>query len=230
VVSVFSRNNNLRPGAKNTNNMRPVRRHLSMAKEGATPNNENRDKPAAGPAPTPPTEEPAEVTDWELRYKYLLADFDNFRRRTERDRAVLRSDAEGTLLRRLIPIVEGFQNAESAAKSLPSSDSLRRGLELLGHELDAVLRLVGFAPVARVGEPFRHEEHEAVGETVGPKDVPDGAVADIVQQGYRFQGGLLRPAKVLVARAVKKAEAPSVPPVEPAEENPFDPTVEEGSD
>jgi molecular chaperone GrpE len=201
-----------------------------MAKEGAAPNQETPEKSAAGAAPNASAEEPTEPLDWAIRYKYLLADFDNFRRRTERDRVVIRSEAEGSLLRRLIPIVEGFQNAESAAKSLPSSDSLRRGLELLGHELDAVLRSVGFAPVARVGEPFRHEEHEAVGETVGPKNVPDGSVAEIVQQGYRFQGGLLRPAKVLVARAAKTAETPSVPPGEPAEENPTDPAGEEGSE
>ena len=201
-----------------------------MAKEGDTRSGDTPEKPPAGTAPMPVAEEPAEPSDWEVRFRYLLADFDNFRRRTERDRAGVRSEAEATLLRRLIPLVEGFQNAESAGKSLPSSDPLRRGLELLSRELDAVLRSVGFAPVAQVGEPFRPEEHEAVGETPDAKDVPDGAVAEIVQQGYRFQGGLLRPAKVLVARAARKAETPSVSVPEPGEVDASDPAIEEGSE
>jgi len=186
-----------------------------MAKENERRDSETAESSPAGTIPAAAAKEPAELLDWEARFKYLLADFDNFRRRTERDRAGIRAEAEANLLRRLIPIAEGFQNAEEAGESLPPSDPLRRGLELLGHELDAVLQSVGFAPVAQVGEPFRHEEHEAVGEIVGPKNVGDGDIAEIVQQGYRFQGGLLRPAKVLVARATKGGDTPSTSPAEP---------------
>jgi molecular chaperone GrpE len=200
-----------------------------MAKGGEPRDDEAAVKdPSATESPAP-TRERTEPSDWETRFKYLLADFDNFRRRTERDRAGIRTEAEAKLLRRLIPIVEGFQNAEAAGKSLPSSDPLRRGLQLLGRELDAVLQSVGFAPVAQIGEPFRHDEHEAVGEIVGPENVADGAIAEIVQQGYRFQGGLLRPAKVLVARAAKGAETPSTPSTESGSKNVDPPTVEEGS-
>jgi molecular chaperone GrpE len=186
-----------------------------MAREGDPREDEGSESAEPRPVPEPASKTPPDSSDWETRFKYLLADFDNFRRRTERDRTGIRAEAEAGLLRRLIPLVEGFQNAEGAAKSLPPTDPLRRGLELLGRELDTVLRSVGFVPVARIGDPFRPEEHEAVGEIVGTKDLSDGSVAEIVQQGYRFQGGLLRPAKVLVARAVKGAESPSAPPTEP---------------
>jgi molecular chaperone GrpE len=200
-----------------------------MTREGDPRDNEAAEKDPSVTESPPVPQERAEPSDWETRFKYLLADFDNFRRRTERDRAGIRTEAEANLLRRLIPIVEGFQNAEAAGKSLPASDSLRRGLELLGRELDAVLQSVGFAPVARIGEPFRHDEHEAVGEIVGPENVAEGAVAEIVQQGYRFQGGLLRPAKVLVARATKGAETPSTPSPESGGKDLDPSTVEEGS-
>jgi molecular chaperone GrpE len=186
-----------------------------MAREGEPREEDTAESPATGPAPAPGPKATTDSSDWESRFRYLLADFDNFRRRTDRDRTTVRAEAEASLLRRLIPVVEGFQNAEAAGKSLPATDPLRRGMELLGRELDSVLRSVGFAPVARVGDPFRHEEHEAVGEIAGASDISDGAVAEIVQQGYRFQGGLLRPAKVLVARAVKAAEAPPTPSAEP---------------
>ena len=192
-----------------------------------TPETRRSEPPAEAPAAPAPTE-PEETLDWESRFKYLLADFDNFRRRTERDRAGARVEAEAALLRRLIPLVEGFQLAETASQSLPPSDPLRRGLELLGHELDAVLKSVGFTPVARVGEPFRADEHEAVGETPSSQNVEDGHVAEIVQQGYRFQGGLLRPAKVLVARAPKKEETVVTPEGETGGKSPSAPSVEEG--
>lgn len=214
--------------ATTPNKMRPVRRHLAMAREENPRDAETAERDDTGPSPIRPAQSSSDSADWETRFKYLLADFDNFRRRTERDRTTLRSEAEAGLLRRLIPLVEGFQSAEAAGRSLPSTDPLRQGLELLGRELDAVLRAVGFLPVARVGEPFRPEEHEAVGEILGSKDVPDGAVAEIVQQGYRFQGGLLRPAKVLVARPAKGMDAPSAPSVEPELKDPTGSAAAEG--
>jgi molecular chaperone GrpE len=173
------------------------------AKEGDPPLEESAGSTASTPSPS------MEPGEWETRFKYLLADFDNYRRRTERDRTAARTEAEAALLRRLIPLVEGFETAETLAKSLPASDSLRRGLELLGREMRAVLASVAFSAVARVGEPFHPAEHEAVGEPPATTETPEGAVAEIVQQGYRFQGGLLRPAKVLVAHGPKSSEAPT---------------------
>jgi molecular chaperone GrpE len=199
-----------------------------MAREGEPPETPTEEPPASGGESAGTAKGTTDSSDWESRFKYLLADFDNFRRRTERDRAANRIEAEANLLRRLIPLVEGFQNAEASGRSLPQSDPLRRGIELLGHELEGILRSVGFAPVARVGETFRHEEHEAVGEVVGPKNIPDGAVAEIVQQGYRFQGGLLRPAKVLVARAVKGTDTGATAESEPGMKDPHISAAGEG--
>jgi molecular chaperone GrpE len=200
-----------------------------MERESENRTTEGSEASSSPSTPKAMEKDSSDLSDWETRFKYLLADFDNFRRRTERDRAATRSEAEAGLLRHLLPLVEGFQTAEASAKSLPSSDPLRRGLELLGRELHSFLRTVGFSPVARVGQPFHPEEHEAVGETADSKEVADGEVAEIVQQGYRFQGGLLRPAKVLVARAVRGGESPAAPPTEPGGKDSPDPPVEEGS-
>jgi molecular chaperone GrpE len=151
--------------------------------------------------PTPRPEPPAPVEDWSSRYKYLLADFENFRRRAERERDTLTRQVRAGILRELLPIAEGFQSARESLKHLPANDPLRKGLEILDREWMTFLKHEGVEPVAKVGKPFLAEEAEAVGEADASEPAPEGTIAEVVQQGYRFYGGLLRPAKVLVARA-----------------------------
>ncbi len=104
------------------------------------------------------------------------------------------------MLRELLPIIEAFRAARDSIGKLPSDDPVRRGMELLDREWSTFLRHEGVEPVAKVGSPFRPDEAEAVGEGFVPHGTPDGSVVEVVQQGYRFFGGLLRPAKVIVGR------------------------------
>ncbi|HTS32773.1 MAG TPA: nucleotide exchange factor GrpE [Thermoplasmata archaeon] len=152
--------------------------------------------PATAPVeePTPPPE------DWAVKYRYLLADFENYRRRTEREREGVTRQARAGLIRELLPILEAFRAAREALGTLPPGDPVRHGLDLLDREWATFLKHEGVVPIAEVGQPFHPAEQEAVGETVPREGVPDGAVAEVVQQGYRFYGGILRPAKVVVAR------------------------------
>ncbi|MGA8542952.1 MAG: nucleotide exchange factor GrpE [Thermoplasmata archaeon] len=158
-------------------------------------------KPSAPPADAhDESEAPAPVEDWATRYKYLLADFENYRRRSERDREAISRQARAGMLRELLPIIEAFRAARDAVAGLPPENAVRRGMDLLDREWSTFLKHEGVEPVAKVGAPFRPDEEEAVGEAVAPEGTPDGGVLEVVQQGYRFFGGLLRPAKVIVAR------------------------------
>ena len=173
------------------------------------------DETPSGPAPAaPPAAEPTE--DWATRFKYLLADFENFRRRSDRERESVTRQARAALLRELLPILEGFRTAHGTLDAMAPADPLRRGFELLEHEWATFLKREGVEPVAKVGAPFRADEAEAVAETAARDDLPDGSVAEIVQQGYRFFGGLLRPAKVVVARAAPAAPVPSAVEADPS--------------
>jgi molecular chaperone GrpE len=146
--------------------------------------------------------------DWATRYKYLLADFENFRRRVERDRESISRQARAGMLRELLPIIEAFRVARDSLTHLPLTDPVRKGLGLLDHEWTTFLKHEGVEPIANVGQPFRAEEAEAVGESPADTKHPDGSVKEIVQQGYRFFGGLLRPAKVIVARGPADTTVP----------------------
>jgi molecular chaperone GrpE len=186
---------------------------------------ESREKPAEpsskGSVVVP--EEPAAlaVEDWATRYKYLLADFENYRRRSERERETITRQSRAGMLRELLPILEAFRTAREALNHLPASDPVRRGLEILDREWMTFLKHEGVEPVATLGHPFRADEAEAVGDTAADEQHPGGTVAEIVQQGYRFFGGLLRPAKVIVARAA--TPGPSTPVAGTAEEGPGEP-------
>jgi molecular chaperone GrpE len=157
---------------------------------------------AADTPPTPPSgapdEEPEE--DWATRYKYLQADFENFRRRTEREKESASRQTRARLLQELLPIYEAFHFARDAFERLPPHDPLRQGLDLLHREWQRFLKHEGVEAVARPGEAFLPEVHEAVGEVPVSEEHPEGTLVEVVQQGYRFFGGLLRPAKVIVAR------------------------------
>ncbi|HXY47195.1 MAG TPA: nucleotide exchange factor GrpE [Thermoplasmata archaeon] len=171
--------------------------------------------------PTPAAPVTATAEDWATRFKYLFADFENYRRRTERERQTMTRQVRAGMLRELLPILEGFQTAEEALDHLPPSDPVRKGLEILDREWMTFLKHEGVEPVAAVGQPFRAEDAEAVGETAASSDHPAGTIAEVVQQGYRFYGGLLRPAKVVVARdrSGPSTASPSVAPERSSEES-----------
>lgn len=175
----------------------------------------------APPPPTaPPAVPPVKTEEWETRFKYLFADFENFRRRAERERESLTRQTRAALLRELLPLVEAFRSAHASSGHLPSDDPLRRGIELLDLEWSKFLKHQGLEPVAEVGTPFRADEEEAVGETAASERLADGSVAEVVQQGYRFFGGLLRPAKVVVARALLPPATAAAEPTPPDAESP----------
>lgn len=177
-------------------------------------------EPAESPPVEPAAAAPAEPApeDWAKRFTYLYADFENYRRRTERERESLRHRSQADLLRALLPILEATEQAVEAVQRLPPTDPVRKGVEMLQKSFSNFLAEQGVGVVARPGDPFRPEEHEAVGETAATPEAADGSIAAVVQQGYAFPGGLLRPAKVVVSR--RRAPAPA--PTELAETEPTD--------
>ncbi len=155
--------------------------------------------------PSPPSAAPpaaaAPEEGWETRFKYLFADFENFRRRVDRERDTARDQVRADLLRGLLPVYEAALRAREAVARLGPSDPVRRGIDLLAQEWQAFLDGARVVPVARTGGRFEAERHEAVAEAPVSATHPEGSIVEIVQQGYRMGSVLLRPAKVVVARA-----------------------------
>lgn len=125
-----------------------------------------------------------------------LADFDNFRRRVERDRARAARSAKREILLPLLEVLDGFERALGHMGGAPSA--VAQGVEALHRNLLSLLDREGVFPFDSVGERFDPNLHDAIG-MVESGEVEPGAVAEDLQRGYRWDDEVLRPARVRVA-------------------------------
>ncbi|MBI2321840.1 MAG: nucleotide exchange factor GrpE [Chloroflexi bacterium] len=133
------------------------------------------------------------------------ADFINYQRRSEQERAEQERYAAASVLRRLLPLIDDFERAVASVPSELAEHPWVQGVLLIERKLKAMLEQVGLAPVETIGQPFDPLEHEAVGQEPAPPE-REGLVVAEVQHGYRLHDRLLRPAQVRVGRAVREED------------------------
>ena len=129
----------------------------------------------------------------------LQADFDNYRKRTLREQTARAASASQALVTRLLPVLDNFELAVSAAEQSRDFDRMLKGVEMVFGELREVLESEGLVRIEAEGKPFDPERHEAV-IAVEEEDTEPGMVVDIVRAGYELRGKVLRPAMVKVAK------------------------------
>ena len=147
------------------------------------------------------------------------AEFDNFRKRTERERSEFARRAAEDLLRDLLPLVDDLERALAVASETADGESYRTGVELIHRQLLELLRKRGVTPVAAVGEPFDPTLHEAVAQE--PSDEhPEGTVVREFRRGYLLGDRLLRAAMVIVSAGNRAGDeaAPEADDSAPASE------------
>ena len=161
------------------------------------------EEPAAGPDPPAgePVPDPAAERD---EYRDLLlrkqAEFDNYKKRVERDRAKANREAEMRLIMALLPLLDDFERALGAPAADGDADAYRAGVELIHRQLLDILRKRGVAPMDTAGARFDPNLHEAVAYQAS-EGHDDGDVIDELRRGYLFGEDLLRAAMVRVAKA-----------------------------
>jgi molecular chaperone GrpE len=126
-----------------------------------------------------------------------LADFDNYRRRVERDRGAAARSGKREVILPLLELLDGFDRALSHIGDEPSA--VAQGVQALRRNLLGILDREGVIPFDAVGERFDPRYHDAMG-TVESADLESGAVAEEFQRGYRWGDEILRPARVRVAQ------------------------------
>jgi len=134
------------------------------------------------------------------RLARLQAEFENARKRAEKEKADFRDFATASVVEKFLPVLDNF---ELALKSTGSLEQLKTGVELVVKQMEEILRSMQVQPVATVGEEFDPRHHEAMG-SVEREDLPDQHVAEEVRRGYRLREKLLRPALVRVVSNPKQ--------------------------
>jgi molecular chaperone GrpE len=126
-----------------------------------------------------------------------LADFDNYRRRVERERASVAQAGKREMVLSLLDVMDDFERALEHMDEAPASVSA--GLSAIYRRLAGLLESQGVVPFESVGQPFDPALHEALGSVEGAEQEP-GVVLDELRRGYRWGEELLRPARVRVAQ------------------------------
>jgi molecular chaperone GrpE len=141
------------------------------------------------------SEEPeASGEDYLAMAQRIQADFENYRKRAAREAAAAGERAKSGLVRELLPIVDNLERALASAEE--GEQHLAEGVRLVHSELIAVLERNGVEQFDPAGDKFDPSEHEALSVR---NDGEPGLVVDVVEKGYRSNGSVLRPARVVVS-------------------------------
>lgn len=144
------------------------------------------------------TEAKAAVEKEKKEYLFLMADFDNFRKRVVKEKAeILRNGAE-KVLAGLLPIVDDFERGLQATAGTDNAEGVREGMELIYNKLVKYLADNGVKAIESTGHDFDADLHEAIATIPAPADDMKGKVVDTVQKGYMINDKVLRHAKVAV--------------------------------
>lgn len=131
----------------------------------------------------------------------LKAEYDNYRKRVERDRVAVREQALGQVLMELLPVLDDIGRARD-------HDELTGGFKSVAESLEAVTGKLGLVRYGEKGEPFDPNVHEALMHSLSP-EVTETSVVDVLQPGYRIGERILRAARVAVADPDPDAEKPA---------------------
>lgn len=132
------------------------------------------------------------------KYLRAQADFENFRRRTRKEKEDQAQYAAQSLVEKMLPVLDNFERALAAGKEAQQSESLIQGIEMVFKQLQQALEAEGVEVIPAVGEPFDPHVHEAVGQ-VESEEYEPGIVVEQLQKGYKLKDRVMRPAMVKVS-------------------------------
>lgn len=141
-----------------------------------------------------------ELAKEKKEYMFLMAEFDNFRKRTLRERADLIRNAAEKALQGLLPIVDDFERGLDAIKESSDAEAVKEGMNLIYNKLIKYLSDNGVKVMETTGSDFDADLHEAVAMIPADAETPAGKIKDTVQKGYMLNDKVLRHAKVVVAQ------------------------------
>lgn len=145
----------------------------------------------------------ADLKDYHERYMRALADLENFKKRTIKEKQEYIQYANADLIRSFLSVLDNFERAIESGKITNEFEPFYKGVRMIYDELKRVLEREGLQQLSALGEEFNPEKHEAV-VALESDDHPPNTIVDELQKGYVLKDRIIRPAKVAVSKNRKK--------------------------
>ena len=140
----------------------------------------------------------AELEEANDKYVRLYAEFDNYKRRTSKERIDLLQSAGKEVISSLLPVIDDFERALKSMEGTDNIESVKEGILLVSQKMQNILQQKGLKEMKSINQPFDVEIHEAITNIPAPSEDLKGKVIDEVEKGYYLNGKVLRYAKVIV--------------------------------
>ena len=139
----------------------------------------------------------AEAND---KYTRLFAEFDNYKKRTSKEKLDLMQSAGKDVIIKLLPILDDFDRALSYMKEIPDDNPVKQGLDLVSNKFKKTFEQLGVKELEVIGQPFDPEFQEAIISIPAPSDDLKNKVLDVIEKGYLMNDNVIRFAKVVVGQ------------------------------
>ena len=139
-----------------------------------------------------------ELSEWRDKYVRLSAEFDNYRKRTLKEKMELVATASEDVIKSLLPVLDDLDRALQAMNSATDVAAVREGVVLISNKLCETLRNKGLVEIDAMQKEFDTDYHEAITKIPAPDDNLKGHVVDVVQKGYMLKDKVIRHSKVVV--------------------------------
>lgn len=150
---------------------------------------------------TPEEELEAKVKEATDKYLRLYSEFENFRKRTQKEKLELYKTAGEGIISALLPVLDDFERAQKAMEESDDVKGVKDGIKLIHDKMQNILKQKGLEPAkSSVGEKFDIELHEAITQIPAPSKKQVGKVIDEVEKGYQLNGKVIRYSKVVVGK------------------------------
>ncbi len=140
----------------------------------------------------------AEVADWQNKHLRLYAEFDNFKRRTSKERLELLQIAGKDVIVDLLPVLDDFERAQKSMETATDIESVKEGIKLVHLKLKNILLQKGLKEMESIGKDFDADVHEGITNIPAPSAELKGKVLDELEKGYYLNDKVIRFAKVII--------------------------------
>jgi len=175
---------------------------MNINADADIPGNNNMSNPdveAENPSENPLEKIEAELQEQKDKYLRLFAEFDNYKRRTSKEKIELIQTAGKDIVVSMLDVIDDADRAEKQMAQSEDINQIKEGIKLVFNKLRSILQQKGLTPMESINTSFDVEKHEAIAE-IDASEKQIGKVVDEVQKGYNLNGKLIRFAKVVVGK------------------------------